>query len=574
MNEESDKYNSFGIFSSTDFGLIKGNIKNKIVPIIKYKNVKQMCGGNSSVLVLTQSNEIHYLQSSKDYKVERGLKEENSTFIKIAHSYYNGLALTQSGLVYSIGNNNSYNQLPLKTFVNLSNSKMYLSEWFVEKNIKVRDIICTSVNNYFLSYDNVLYGNGLNTEFQLGNNQKGNIQEPVKVAENVEKCFGSPYANHNFYTNYDDQLVALGRNTSGFLGIGHNRPITKQEVIQEIKGSSVKRVSLPTGSSFVLLKTGKVLVCPAGNLAMGSKKMNFQPLHGFENKDINFIDIASGSSGTVLLTDQNEFYAHNFGSNSMVKLDSQIVPKHLDYQLSSSNTAVFIFPNKHINNDSDFAVLLKEKKFSDYELKNFNIKIHKSFVECRLNKMPIEEIEQVLNLFNDKKKINTFLEWVYSGIIGSYVVVKEVCEKLGITNFANKSFSDDLLLLYNDEDSKNFNLLVKMDEDEIDSDDLDEENIEDSFLEIPVHKYILYARSGLFREMFDQIQEKANSVTDYSGKTIESLELLVKYFYTSNIEMTADYDPVLIADELSDAVDYYQLNEYCNLPYLLKKLKK
>ncbi|KAJ3425990.1 kelch-like protein [Anaeramoeba flamelloides] len=97
-----------------------------------------------------------------------------------------------------------------------------------------------------------------------------------------------------------------------------------------------------------------------------------------------------------------------------------------------------------------------------------------------------------------------------------------------------------------------------------------------NYEEIPVHKFILLARSGLFMEMFDNVNEKdnLNKVQDYSNKSIESLEILIKYFYTNSIEMTADQDPKLIVDELSDAVEYYQLNAQWNFESELLKIKK
>ncbi|KAJ3436095.1 btk-binding protein-related [Anaeramoeba flamelloides] len=107
--------------------------------------------------------------------------------------------------------------------------------------------------------------------------------------------------------------------------------------------------------------------------------------------------------------------------------------------------------------------------------------------------------------------------------------------------------------LFNDEDSKDFTLLIKNDEDE------------DEYEEIPVHKIILLTRSGLFREMFENITEESKSVKDYSGKSIESIEILIKYFYTEKIELTADHDPLLIIEELEDSIEYYQLNENSNI---------
>ncbi|KAJ3436092.1 hypothetical protein M0812_18138 [Anaeramoeba flamelloides] len=127
--------------------------------------------------------------------------------------------------------------------------------------------------------------------------------------------------------------------------------------------------------------------------------------------------------------------------------------------------------------------------------------------------------------------------------------------------------------LFNDEDSKDFTLLIKNDDDDDDDEDEEEDEDEDEYEEIPVHKIILLTRSGLFREMFENITEESKSVKDYSGKSIESIEILIKYFYTEKIELTADHDPLLVIEELEDSIEYYQLNENSNILIQLNEIK-
>ncbi|KAJ3433236.1 pep-cterm sorting domain-containing protein [Anaeramoeba flamelloides] len=122
--------------------------------------------------------------------------------------------------------------------------------------------------------------------------------------------------------------------------------------------------------------------------------------------------------------------------------------------------------------------------------------------------------------------------------------------------------------LFNDEDSKDFTLLIKND-----GEGEREDGDDDKYEEIPVHKIILLTRSGLFREMFQNITEESKSVKDYSGKSIESIEILIKYFYTGKIELTADHDSLLIIEELEDSLEYYQLNENSNIISPLNEIK-
>ncbi|KAJ6234363.1 btb poz domain containing 7 [Anaeramoeba flamelloides] len=136
----------------------------------------------------------------------------------------------------------------------------------------------------------------------------------------------------------------------------------------------------------------------------------------------------------------------------------------------------------------------------------------------------------------------------------------------------DKTLEKDIAQLYKDDNSKDFKILVKTENKNNDK----VEDKEGNYKEIPVHKFILLARSGLFRELFVYVNEKdnINKVQDYTHKTIESLETLIKYFYTDSIKLKADQDPRLIVDELYDAVEYYQLNDQCNFVNELNKIKK
>ncbi|KAJ6247882.1 hypothetical protein M0813_18517 [Anaeramoeba flamelloides] len=76
--------------------------------------------------------------------------------------------------------------------------------------------------------------------------------------------------------------------------------------------------------------------------------------------------------------------------------------------------------------------------------------------------------------------------------------------------------------------------------------------------------------------MLDYVNEKdnINKIQDYTNVSIESLKILVEYFYTNSIELTVNQDPKLIVDELSDAGEYYQLNDKFYFKNELLKIKK
>ncbi|KAJ6251535.1 btk-binding protein-related [Anaeramoeba flamelloides] len=548
----------------------------KLTPITKPKSISQICGGERHVFILNQERQLFRIRHTdlaknhNNYKIEFEQENTDDQIVDIDHNYFNGLFLMKSGLVYSVGTDNRFGILPLENRSEIEEKKAFLCDWFVKKQIKIKKICCTAVNNYFLSYKNTLYGNGHNTG-QLGiQNQDVTVQQlPILISENVSDVYGSTRANHVFYTTFDNQLIGLGYNDLGQLGTGNYESLYTKQVVPNIDVLEIKKIALPWEASIILFKNGSILTSglkKANGRKAGSAE--FLPIRGLKN--VTCINIESSKDFTIILAEGNEIYALNANFIAFQKIQSQGVPKNMNFELKSSVSNVFLYPETNRNShEQEFLILLQTGKFSDYTFKNFDIKIHKSFVECRLNKIPIEEIEQVLNQYkNDRQlEILNFLKWVYSGVITNYSFIKEVCEKLQINNFAQKSMSDDLLLLYKDEDSKNFNLLVKLDENENEDEDVKLE-------EIPVHKYILYARSGLFREMFTQIDENANSVTDYSVKTIESVEILIKFFYTNKIELTADHDPQLVVEELEDAQEYYQLNKNCDLSLLLSQICK
>ncbi|KAJ6229598.1 ankyrin repeat [Anaeramoeba flamelloides] len=219
----------------------------------------------------------------------------------------------------------------------------------------------------------------------------------------------------------------------------------------------------------------------------------------------------------------------------------------------------------------DFLELFKSKKLADCTIDE--IPCHKLILETRLGKA-INQIEEILIDYSKEEK-NIFLEWAYSGIyqIKNIDLLKKIAEKFGIakSDFRSKSLGlvTDLSVLYTQENSKDFFILVKDDVNEE-----DEENEEEEYEEIPVHKLFLQARSGLFREMFGNVTENSNKVKDFSGKTIESIEIFIKFLYTDSIVLTADDDPILIVEELSDAAEYYQLSSKKKLEEELKEFSK
>ncbi|KAJ3446125.1 phytochrome-interacting ankyrin-repeat protein 1-related [Anaeramoeba flamelloides] len=106
--------------------------------------------------------------------------------------------------------------------------------------------------------------------------------------------------------------------------------------------------------------------------------------------------------------------------------------------------------------------------------------------------------------------------------------------------------------LFLDESSKDFAIILKNNK------------------QIKVHKLILVVRSALFREMFKNIKDpNITQINDYTGKSINSFNVLIKYLYTEEIDKNDLNDEIV--GELQDSIEYFQLNPKCDFLYSLNQ---
>ncbi|KAJ6238671.1 ras-related protein rab-37 [Anaeramoeba flamelloides] len=226
--------------------------------------------------------------------------------------------------------------------------------------------------------------------------------------------------------------------------------------------------------------------------------------------------------------------------------------------------------------NEDFAIFYKNQEFSDYIIKGN--KCHRLIVEARLGNT-MKDVEIVLNGYS-KESVNIFFEWVYGDKVAysNSELIQEICIKLGIQNYEKKNFVQDITALYKSGESKNFSVFVKDSKCRKDEDEDEDEDEEGGLIgeeepgeEIPIHKIILLVRSGLFRSMFRNIQENLSTVTDHSARSIDTVKCILKFLYTDEIEMTADYDREIVLKELKDVVEFYQLNKRSTLLKFLEE---
>ncbi|KAJ6254980.1 btk-binding protein-related [Anaeramoeba flamelloides] len=586
-----------------DFKFITKEEKNNNLPKWTESNLKKtqtikklVCGSRFHFLVWKKPNKLEFYEKDNEKRKYQLPKNERIKDIASSHQTYQ--ILTESGKVWSLAKSNHYREVPLLDADQSTFEKIRPVTFFEEKKLFVNSVAMGFASCYYLCNGDQLYASGSNSHGSLGIGQRGGRRTiPVYVQDKVIKIFAGSALGFFFITINPDLLYACGRNTFGQLGIGSTVAQNTPTIVKNFQGSEILTVSSGDFHSILITKKGQTFSCGDRNTnGLGVQKSIFTLIPQLKEKKA--VQLATAFSKTLVLTDQNELYGWGFDEyfptneeNRNRKFPSKIslpsfFTNYLDskdqIRIATGSCVSFLYLDFKNILSHDLGLLFETKKFCDCEIGALGNKIpvHKSLVECR-TKLTIDQIQN--KLFGEKpinkEQALSFLKWIYYDEISDLEKLEQIFNLLELTfpPSVDNTLEKDIAQLYQDDDSKDFKILVKIDDE--DNQDNEKEEIENEEIpneEIPVHKFILYARSGLFREMFDNVNEKdnLNKVQDYTNKSIESLEILIKYFYTNSIEMTADQDPELIVDELSDAVEYYQLNNQCNFETELLKIKK
>ncbi|KAJ6239369.1 claret [Anaeramoeba flamelloides] len=522
-------------------------------------NLKQVGIGHQFSLFLTTDNKL--FGYTKDHKPLNEITLPNNEIPEsITVGTYHAFVITQSGKIFGMGSN-SHGELGTG---NKSTKQFHFFKFF-----ELQDLLQIKASyhaSYFLLKNGKLYSCGGNTNKQLGTENRSDSSKPIFVVGNVKNLYCGVSSWSVFYTTNENEVFCFGYNSVSQLGFkGSGVPPKKHE---NLDASLIKKFVPAVQHSIYITHSKKIFTCGEGKWnGTGVQQDSFVPLSFFDNIPVE--DCSVGCQHTVVLSTEKNFYTFGynshgesgFGDNGESKtprlLDISGITKGCPFQIYTGCNSTVIY--KSVSTFSqDFIDLYESGEFTDCKIGNRPL--HKIFVERRVDK-PFEEIKNAIEGNFSQEEIKVFCHWIYSGQINSFDLFERICNHLQLPNLGDKKFEDDLIKMEKDEDSKDFTLIVQDDED-----DEEEE-------EISVHKFILQAKSGLFRTMFRDVKEETQSVKDYSGKTIESIELLIKFFYTNKIELTADDDPILIVEELEDSITYYQLNEYSNLSSELNKIK-
>ncbi|KAJ6244937.1 hypothetical protein M0813_20771 [Anaeramoeba flamelloides] len=414
---------------------------------------------------------------------------------------------------------------------------------------------------------------------------------PVLIFENVTRVFGGVQGYGFFFTAKNNELYAAGENSYGCLGTGYSSEQKSPVKVPNWKAEDILDLQTNDSYSILITKEGKTYGCGrAGYNGFTQDKSTFTEIEELKNKKV--VEYNGGTKISLALTNENELFGWGFDSDNHPTDQYGNINIHkphkinlpeifqnnpsIKLKITCGTHCVYLYPSYNSCLIQDFQKLFESEIFCDSKLslnENTQFPIHKIIVESRTN-LQISTIEDLLNKESfSKQEILLFLKWVYFDEITNVDLLKQIFNSLNISYPPKNTFQKDLHDLFNDEDSKDFTLLIKNDDDDDDDEEEDEDDEEDEYEEIPVHKIILLTRSGLFREMFENITEESKSVKDYSGKSIESIEILIKYFYTGKIELTADHDIQLVIEELEDSIEYYQLNENSNILSQLNEIK-
>ncbi|KAJ6252355.1 regulator of chromosome condensation [Anaeramoeba flamelloides] len=556
------------------------------------KKIIQIAPGHEKTWYLTEDRVVlefgTHVQKSSTPKIHT-IKDE------VIHSIHAGtyhcMFLTESGKVYSIRKNND-GQCGVGNRSEVQ--QLTLIDFFVKNDLIVKEVICGFYCTFFVCENNELYGCGKYTDLGFPQNQAPII--PKLMAKNILRVFSSVEAQGFFVLTTDEQLLGggtchtlLGDNMNKLKGGSVLKKVISQPQQQIYEANVAWKFSLIITVDGKLYSSGSDLHIGREIKNNNSKKFCIVP--SLKNEIIT--QMSTGQDQAIVLTNENKIYIWGkdgsygqLGQGNTQNLNRPkeiIIPKLKDSAFihlacGNCNTMVYGSPysGSKSNRDNDFIEFFENGKFMDEKIHSYGV--NKILIEIRTDKL-FDEVKNILEEKFTDEQTKQFLIWVYGGYPNQNTTFTQIISALGIEEPYKRRLRGDLLTLYTNEDSKDFNILTKLDNDEYNEDD-DEDEDEEELEEIPIHKFLLLARSGLFRSMFQTIQEKGEnensteSVQDFSGKTVESLEILFRFFYTGKIELTADDDPILVCEELNDAVEYYQLNKYSTFQNQLRKISK
>ncbi|KAJ6246173.1 hypothetical protein M0813_19542 [Anaeramoeba flamelloides] len=193
--------------------------------------------------------------------------------------------------------------------------------------------------------------------------------------------------------------------------------------------------------------------------------------------------------------------------------------------------------SKHLQTfNEDFKNFYEFQENTDMIIKE--IKVHSIMIKIRLG-IDATDVKLLLEDYS-KEVVKYFLNWLYFDENKHLSVLRVIFKRFKINNPGKKTVRNDISNYYHVDKDYDFDLIV-------------EEK------KIPCHKFILQARSNVFRGFFTSINEKVTSLQDLSGKSYNTMKLFIKFLYLDKID-TSEI-PTKNLTDLKELGEYYQLNE-------------
>ncbi|KAJ3424441.1 regulator of chromosome condensation [Anaeramoeba flamelloides] len=529
------------------------------ISITKFEQtvVQVSAGYNWTVFVLEDGTAYETTRLDRN----RNRKKLNVKPILMSRCGYTHYALlSQEGDVYGRGAiSENYGQIGMGKSKNCQVPEII--PFFKEKKgeLDVVSIICSCYCTFYLCENQQLWGSGYNHSGQVGIKEIGTNQYyPVKISDNVTNVYTDNYSYFVFWKTEDDKVMGSGP-------FGNERKLELTNCI-ELKQYEITDISVGHNQSLVLTqKKSDGLQALFHLTGKNLRKLNLT----FESP---IVEMSSGNNHHCIRLEDNTTYGVNSGGVfNRSKFNLPTCKSGMKWTLicDSNNTIFFedVPSNERNTIQKDLGILYENSLGTDLEIVS-GYRIHKDFVKARIGR-PIDKIKEVISGW-EKEDLDLLFLWMYTGTYKGKKQADLLGSLLGISELFKTKVMDTMKQLWIDEDGKNFTILVK----EEDMEEEEEEEEEEELVEVPVHKFILYARSGLYRDMFENISVEQDSVTDQSGKTPETIELFVKYLYLDQLELTADDDPALVVEELTNAAEFFQLSDENKFNREIKKIKK
>ncbi|KAJ6253005.1 ankyrin repeat-containing protein [Anaeramoeba flamelloides] len=209
--------------------------------------------------------------------------------------------------------------------------------------------------------------------------------------------------------------------------------------------------------------------------------------------------------------------------------------------------------------EKEFQTLWQNKQCADFEI--HGIKCHKQLIEVRTKQDP-EEVKKTLEKEYSKIESENVLKWVYGEKYTDELFNLTVVNHLQIKDVLQNSMATSWNQAYLDESKKDFTLSVSW---KYDPEEEEEQEEEAEIVEIKIHKTLLIARLGLFREMFTKLEKEEeiiSQVTDHSGKRVDTMSIFVGFLYKNRIETSGDYELIpKVLKELVDLPHYFKMDK-------------